>query len=90
MDMVQAGRAQISEQSLRRLEGRPPGPGGVSPGATTLFVCIVAKLLPRVNLCFTTYFQPDFFCKHVCVCSHTCTPCPRGQAQPHPAAPTSL
>ena len=43
MDMVQAGRAQISEQSLQRLEGRPPGPGGVSPGATALFVCIVAK-----------------------------------------------
>lgn len=29
-------------------------------GADTLFVCISAKLLPTVNLCFTTYFQPDF------------------------------
>lgn len=90
MDTVQAGRAQISKQSLQSLEGRPPGLGGVSPGAAALFVCIVAKLLPRVNLCFTTYFQPDFFCKHVCVRSHTCTPCPRGQARPCPAAPGSL
>lgn len=93
--MEQAGHARNSQAFTPQGEWRDsqgPGKGSaVAPpaqavflqGAASLFVCISAKLLPRVNLCFTTYFQADFFCKQVCVCSRTVMsqrqvlPCPQ-------------
>lgn len=86
LGMERAGRARSSEQSQGWRGGQGPGqgstfahsPGGVSPGASTLFVCTSAKVLPRVNLCFTTYFQADFSA-NMSVLAHThALPRPRG------------
>lgn len=72
---------------MQELHLSSPSSGGVPPGVTRLFVFNSAKLLPGGSLCFTTYFQPDFFCKHVLSAQAQEHPGPKGQTLPSLVAP---